>query len=122
LFAATQAEDQRPASRSACAQTAALVPPVSTRLDFVRSASSFVPAFLMSITVPQQLFQAGVISAGKTAVANGRAEVFAYCDEVAQLGFHRYEVNNTRVGIAQFYALMQLKYAGCTDNDSSRFI
>jgi sugar phosphate isomerase/epimerase len=57
----------------------------------------------MFTPLPQQLFQAGVIPVGKTTVANGRSEVLAYCDEVAQLGFHRYEVNNTRTGIAQFY-------------------
>lgn len=30
--------------------------------------------------------------------------MLAYCDEFGQLGFHRYEVNNTRTGIAQIYA------------------
>lgn len=37
-------------------------------------------------------------------MANGRTEVLGYCDELMQLGFHRFEVNNTRAGIAEYYA------------------
>jgi inosose dehydratase len=96
-------ECQCPESLSALPQTVELVRPLSTRRDFLQSASCLVPSFFVPTTLPRQRFQAGVIPVGKTTVANGSAEVVAYCDEVARLGFHRYEVNNTRASIAQSY-------------------
>jgi sugar phosphate isomerase/epimerase len=110
LFAATQLKHQSSESRFACVQTARLVHPVSTRRDFLRNVSCLAPAFFMPVTEPQQLFQAGAIPVGKTTAANGRAEVLAYCDELAQLGFHYYEFNNTRAGIAQIYVDKVLEF------------
>ena len=103
MFATAQFKRPGSESSSVAIRPAELVRPVSTRRDFLRSVSCLTPAFFMAIPSPRQLFQAGAIPVGKTTVADGRAEVLAYCDELAQLGFHRYEVNNTRAGIAQAY-------------------
>jgi sugar phosphate isomerase/epimerase len=77
--------------------------PTTTRRDFLRGAAS-VPFALLSENIgPRQNFLAGIIPVGKTTSANGRAEVLTYCDEIRQLGFLRFEVNNTRSAVAQAY-------------------
>jgi sugar phosphate isomerase/epimerase len=85
--------------------------PTTTRREFLRGvpvlAAAFTlakPAFALSKVDSPQNFLAGIIPVGKTTAANGPAEVIAYCDEIKQLGFQRYEVNNTRAAIAQAYA------------------
>lgn len=96
---------QTPNSLAACAvvQAAELAPPVTTRRNFLRGVSSLASAFFIPDSWPQQHFLAGIVPVGKTTVANGPAEVLEHCGEIAQLGFHRFEVNNTRAGIAQYY-------------------
>jgi sugar phosphate isomerase/epimerase len=61
-------------------------------------------AYVLSGVEPRQEFSAGIIPVGKTTAANGREEVLTYCDEISKLGFRRFEVNNTRAGIAEAYA------------------
>jgi sugar phosphate isomerase/epimerase len=75
----------------------------TTRRDFLCGAACVSFAFLSHNIGQPQEFLAGIIPVGKTTAANGRAEVLAYCDEIRQLGFLRFEVNNTRAAIAQAY-------------------
>ena len=76
---------------------------MTTRRDFLRSVPGLASAFVLSHIEPRQDFLAGIIPVGKTTAANGRAEVLAYCGQINQLGFQRFEVNNTRAAIAQAY-------------------
>ena len=76
---------------------------MATRRDFLRGVSGLASGFVLSPIEPRQDFLAGIIPVGKTTAADGRAEVLAYCDEIQQLGFRRFEVNNTRAAIAQAY-------------------
>jgi inosose dehydratase len=110
LFANVESKCRNPESHCACVHTAVRVDRLNTRRDFLRSASCFASGLLMPTSSPQQLFRAGAIPVGRTTAANGRAEVLAYCDEFAQVGFHHYEVNNTRAGIAQIYVDKVLEF------------
>jgi sugar phosphate isomerase/epimerase len=85
------------------AREAVFAPPVTTRRDFLRGASCLASTFFVPKTLPLQHFLAGIIPVGKTTVANGPSEIAEYCREIAALGFHRFEINNTRAGIAQHY-------------------
>jgi sugar phosphate isomerase/epimerase len=84
--------------------------PTLNRRRFLQGASSLSAVFFAPKGLQDQAFQAGIISVGKTTAANGRAEVWEHCDEIAQLGFHRFEVNNTRAAIAEYYADRTAEY------------
>jgi len=75
----------------------------ASRRSFFRTLSGMAPTLLMPKLGSRQSLLAGVIPVGKTTVQNGRSEVLQYCDEIAHLGFHRYEVNSTRAAIAEYY-------------------
>jgi sugar phosphate isomerase/epimerase len=53
---------------------------------------------------PAQPFAAGVVPAGRLGSSGHVEEYWGQCDELAQLGFHVMEINNTRVQIAEYYA------------------
>ena len=74
-----------------------------SRRKFLKTVPAFGGAFFEARAVSRQLFQAGVIPVGKTTIEHGREEVLDYCDEITRLGFHRFEVNNTRARIAEYY-------------------
>lgn len=102
MFAIAESNRQNLESISGNAQTVEFVSPVPTRRQFVRSMSGFASAFFLPNTW-SQYFLAGVVPVGRTTAAHGRSEVLGYCDEIAHLGFHRFEINNTRADIAQYY-------------------
>src|SRR5258707_13461258 len=57
-----------------------------------------------ALRASSQAFLAGIVPAGKTS-PDGQIETYwNHCDEVAKLGFHRIEINNTRARIAEYYS------------------
>ena len=77
--------------------------PSLSRRRFLQTASYLSSGLFLPGGLSTQTFSVGAIPVGKTTVANGCAEVLGYCDEFMELGFHRFEVNNTRAGIAEYY-------------------
>jgi sugar phosphate isomerase/epimerase len=51
-----------------------------------------------------QPFVTGVVPSGRIGSPGHVGEYWNQCDELAQLGFHAMEINNTRVQIAEYYA------------------
>jgi inosose dehydratase len=52
---------------------------------------------------PFQPFKAGAVPSGRLGSAGHPDEYWAQCVELAQLGFHTMEINNTRARIAEYY-------------------
>ena len=50
-----------------------------------------------------QTFKAGIVPAGPSSSSSQIDTYWSYCDEVAGLGFHHIEINNTRARIAEYY-------------------
>jgi sugar phosphate isomerase/epimerase len=50
-----------------------------------------------------QPFTSGAVPSGRLGSAGHLEEYWNQCDELAQLGFHAVEINNTRVQIAEYY-------------------
>jgi inosose dehydratase len=79
------------------------LPPYVSRRRFLEVTSGVVSGLFLPGGLSAQTFSVGAIPVGKTTIANGRTEVLGYCDELMKLGFRRFEVNNTRAGIAEYY-------------------
>jgi sugar phosphate isomerase/epimerase len=58
---------------------------------------------LLAPRASRQTFSAGVVPSGRTSPGEVK-DFWSHCDEVASLGFHRIEVNNTRAKIAEYYS------------------
>ncbi len=58
---------------------------------------------LLARPASRQTFFAGVVPAGRSSPGEVK-DFWSHCDEVAGLGFHRVEVNNTRARIAEYYS------------------
>jgi sugar phosphate isomerase/epimerase len=72
------------------------------RRDFLQSSLAF--AIVCPPQMPSnQTFKAGIVPYGKTAAESGIQEFWAHCDEVAAIGVHRIEFNNTRTKVAEYY-------------------
>jgi sugar phosphate isomerase/epimerase len=73
------------------------------RRDFLQSSLAFAMVYPPQMP-SNQTFKAGIVPSGKTAAENGVQEFWAHCDEVAAIGVHRIEFNNTRTKVAEYYA------------------
>jgi sugar phosphate isomerase/epimerase len=72
------------------------------RRQFLAAASGAIS--LRASASAGQPFTAGIVPAGRGS-APGQVEGFwEHCDEVASLGFHQIEINNTRAKIAEYYS------------------
>jgi sugar phosphate isomerase/epimerase len=73
------------------------------RRDFLQSSLAFATVYPLQMT-SNQTFKAGIVPSGKTVAENSVQEFWAHCDEVAAIGVHRIEFNNTRTKVAEYYA------------------
>ncbi|HEY1945366.1 MAG TPA: hypothetical protein VGG97_00050, partial [Bryobacteraceae bacterium] len=51
-----------------------------------------------------QTFTAGIVPSGRSSTLGQVEGYWTHCDEVASLGFHHIEINNTRTKIAEHYS------------------
>ncbi len=74
-----------------------------TRRTFLQTAPIFATSFVPPIKLKQP-FTAGLVPFGKTTVETGIQDFWGHADEVAAVGVHHLEFNNTRAKIAEAYA------------------
>jgi sugar phosphate isomerase/epimerase len=51
-----------------------------------------------------QTFTAGIVPSGRSSTPGQVKAYWTHCDDVASLGFHHIEINNTRAKIAEYYS------------------
>lgn len=73
-----------------------------TRRTFLGIAPLFAASFVPPLKL-QQSFTVGLVPFGKTTVATGVQDLWSHADEVATVGVHHIEFNNTRAKIAEAY-------------------
>jgi len=73
------------------------------RRTFLKAAPFFAASFVPPIKLKQP-FTAGLVPFGKTTLETGAQDFWSHADEVAAVGVHHFEFNNTRAKIAEGYA------------------
>jgi sugar phosphate isomerase/epimerase len=76
--------------------------PHMPRREFLRNVSLFAASFVPQAKLTSR-FKVGLVPFGKTTVETGVQDFWNHADEVAALGVHHIEFNNTRAQIAEAY-------------------